>query len=245
MSGNMSNILTKTQLLFMKELGIKKPFKEKGKARNQLLQKIHSISNQWELELWDMFNDDTLKNEEIKAVRFATGITDEYENERKYQNTPVEDIIEYLVFLNKFFLGIDIKTKVRNIERGIEKQDKSVKDFFNFRAINFINFQNYNSNFFNTMEERVLFEYLLMLNDYFKEKNNITKFYHSKKQFKERVGIKLTKLNSVLAKFEKLGFISISKEGMPCKTYFKLNIPKIVSSLPQILINYKETENKI
>ena len=84
-----------------------------------------------------------------------------------------------------------------------------------------------------------------MLDDYFKEKKKINKFYHSKEQFKQRVGIKATKLNSVLAKFKKLGLISMSKEGMPCKTYFKLNIPEIISSLPQILINYKETENKI
>lgn len=241
MLSNDTHLLSKTQLLYLQELGINKPSKDKGKARNQLLKKLKTISTEDFIDLWDLEEEQSHTEEQSKAIKFSDNIPEDYETNIKFQSIQIEIIIDYLLVLHKLIYKVDIKRRVQNIESGIVKQDKSVKDFFNFRAINFINFQNYNSNFFNTMEEIVVFEYLLMLDEYFKEKYNLKKFYHTKKQFKDKIGIKASKLNSILAKFEKLGFITLTKEGIPCKMHFKLHIPIIANSLSQILISCKKT----
>jgi hypothetical protein len=243
MYGNTSHLLSKTQQLYLKEMGIKKSSNKKGIARNQLLKKAKIIHDEWMVQKWDFEVQENLSPEEVKAVRFAEGIPNDYESNIKFQSIQIDDLFDKVLILYKLNYNVDVKSKVRDIERGIVTHDKSVKDFFNFRAVNFINFQNYSPKFFSSIEEKILFEYLLMLDEYFKDKYNLNKFYHSKDQFKNRIGIKATKLNNALAKFERLGFITRSKEGMPLKTYFKLHIPKIVSSLPQILISYKKTEN--
>ena len=89
-------------------------------------------------------------------------------------------------------------------------------------AVNFTKLQNY-YRLFQTNDEIILFEYLLMLSKHFKGE----KFYQTKQQFQEKALITPTRLDKILKRFEELNLISRTREGMPMRTYFQLNLEAV------------------
>lgn len=85
-------------------------------------------------------------------------------------------------------------------------------------AVNFNKLQHH-YRVFQTNDEVILFEYLLMLSKHFKGK----KFYQTKQQFQEKALITPTRLDKMLKRFEELKLITRTREGMPMRTYFQLN----------------------
>ena len=85
-------------------------------------------------------------------------------------------------------------------------------------AVNFKKLQQHYQ-VFQTNDEVILFEYLLMLNHHF----NGGKFYQTKKQFQEKALITPTRLDKILKRFDDLNIITRTREGMPMRTYFQLN----------------------
>lgn len=85
-------------------------------------------------------------------------------------------------------------------------------------AVNFTKLQNH-YRVFQTNDEIMLFEYLLMLSKHFNGK----KFYQTKQQFQEKALITPTRLDKILKRFEELNLITRTREGMPMRTYFQIN----------------------
>ena len=102
-------------------------------------------------------------------------------------------------------------------------------------AVNIRKLQRYNFNFF-TLEEVVFFEYLVVKAPLFKFKE----FYHSTATIAKEIGIKRSKLDSIIIKFGKMGLLKVEVKGFPKVKHFSINFEKIRLFLPQI---YQSAEN--
>lgn len=98
-------------------------------------------------------------------------------------------------------------------------------------AINIKKLQRYNYSYFGC-EEVVFFEYMVVKGNAFKHKP----FYHSSETIFNETGIKKHSLNSIIKRFEALGYISIEVKGMPKVKHFTVHYPKIEEDLPKIYV---------
>ena len=102
-------------------------------------------------------------------------------------------------------------------------------------AVNIRKLQRYNFNFF-SLEEVVFFEYLVVKAPLFK----FQEFYHSTATIAKEIGIKRSKLESIINKFGKMGLLKVEVKGFPKVKHFTVNFEKISFYLPQI---YQSAEN--
>jgi hypothetical protein len=102
-------------------------------------------------------------------------------------------------------------------------------------SINILKLQRYNFKFLNC-EEVVFLEFLIVKGVSFKYKP----FYHSSETIFNETGIRKHSLNTIIKKFETLGYISIEVKGMPKVKYFTVHYPAIYKDVEQI---YQLTEN--
>ena len=98
-------------------------------------------------------------------------------------------------------------------------------------AINIRKLQRYNHSYFGC-EEVVFFEYLVVKGNAFKHKP----FYHSSETIFNETGIKKHSLNTIIKRFEALGYISIEVKGMPKVKHFTVHYPKIQADLAKIYL---------
>lgn len=89
-------------------------------------------------------------------------------------------------------------------------------------ALNVLKFQRYNFNYF-SCEEVVFFEYILVKSIAFKQNS----FFHSSETIFQETGIKKHSLNSIIKRFEQLGYLTVEVKGMPRVKYFIVNFVKI------------------
>lgn len=111
----------------------------------------------------------------------------------------------------------------------------NIKADKNPMAINIRKLQRYNFSFF-TLEEVVFFEYLVVKAPLFKFKE----FYHSTSTIAKEIGIKRSKLESIITKFGRMGLLSVEVKGFPKVKHFTVNFEKIRFFLPKI---YQSAEN--
>lgn len=102
-------------------------------------------------------------------------------------------------------------------------------------AINILKLQRYNFDFF-SLEEVVFFEYMVIKAKSF----GYVPFFHSTATIAKETGIKRAKLDSILAKFKKLGLIKVEIKGFPKVKTFTVDFIKVQFFLPQI---YQSAEN--
>ena len=102
-------------------------------------------------------------------------------------------------------------------------------------AVNIRKLQRYNFNFL-TLEEVIFFEYLVVKAPLFKFKE----FYHSTSTIAKEIGIKRSKLESIINKFGVMGLLKVEVKGFPKVKHFTVNFEKIRFFLPQI---YQYAEN--
>ena len=102
-------------------------------------------------------------------------------------------------------------------------------------AVNIRKLQRYNFSFF-TLEEVVFFEYLVVKAPLFK----FREFYHSTATIAKEIGIKRSKLESIITKFGKMGLLQVEVKGFPKVKHFSVNFEKISFFLPKI---YQSAEN--
>lgn len=102
-------------------------------------------------------------------------------------------------------------------------------------AVNILKLQRYNFKFF-SLEEVILFEYLVIKGSLFKYKP----FYHSSATIAQETGIKRNRLETIIKRFIHLKLISIEKKGMPKVKHWLVNYPVIPSLFGQI---YQFSEN--
>lgn len=105
----------------------------------------------------------------------------------------------------------------------------------NPHAVNILKLQRYNFNFF-SLEEVVFFEYLIVKARSFKFKQ----FYHSTSTISGEIGIKRTKLESIIKKFGEMGILHVELKGYPQVKHFTVNFERVAFFLPQI---YQSAEN--
>lgn len=98
-------------------------------------------------------------------------------------------------------------------------------------AINIRKLQRYNYSYFGC-EEVVFFEYMVVKGNAFKHKP----FYHSSETIFNETGIKKHSLNTIIKRFEELGYISTEVKGMPKVKHFTVHYPKIHDDLPKIYV---------
>lgn len=111
----------------------------------------------------------------------------------------------------------------------------NIKADKNPMAVNIRKLQRYNFSFF-TLEEVVFFEYLVVKAPLFK----FREFYHSTATVAKEIGIKRSKLASIINKFGKMGMLKVEIKGFPKVKHFTVNFEKIRFFLPQI---YQSAEN--
>lgn len=102
-------------------------------------------------------------------------------------------------------------------------------------AVNILKLQRYNFKFF-SLEEVILFEYLVIKGSLFKYKP----FYHSSATIAQETGIKRNRLETIIKRFISLKLITIEKKGMPKVKHWLVNYPVIPSLFGQI---YQFSEN--
>jgi len=98
-------------------------------------------------------------------------------------------------------------------------------------AINSLMLQRYNFNYFSLVEV-CLFEYLVIKGKSF----GFIQFYHSTATIQNEIGLKRNKLDTILAKFEKLRIIHIEIKGFPLIKHFTINFSEILNLLPRIYL---------
>lgn len=102
-------------------------------------------------------------------------------------------------------------------------------------SINILKLQRYNFNFLKC-EEVVFFEFLVVKGASFKYKP----FYQSSETIFRETGIRKHSLQTIISRFESLGYISIEIKGMPKVKHFSVHYPIIHNDLERI---YLLTEN--
>ena len=105
----------------------------------------------------------------------------------------------------------------------------NIKADKNPMSINILKLQRYNFNFFK-LDEVVFFEYIVVKAQAF----GFGQFYHSTATIEKETGLKRHKLDSIIAKFKKLGILNIELKGFPTVKHFTVNFTIIKSLLPQI-----------
>ncbi|MGV3529140.1 MAG: hypothetical protein ACO1OO_09610 [Flavisolibacter sp.] len=102
-------------------------------------------------------------------------------------------------------------------------------------CVNIIKLQRYNFKFF-SLEEVVFFEYLVVKAKAF----GFGQFYHSTETISSQTGIKRTKLDTIIGKFNKLGILHVEVKGFPKVKHFTVDFEQIQALLSQI---YQSAEN--
>jgi hypothetical protein len=102
-------------------------------------------------------------------------------------------------------------------------------------SINIRKLQRYNFEFF-SLEEVVFFEYIVVKAPLFKYKE----FFHSTSTIEKEIGIKRSKLDSIIIKFSKLGILTVEVKGFPKVKHFTVNFQEIEKYLSKI---YQSAEN--
>ncbi len=102
-------------------------------------------------------------------------------------------------------------------------------------SINIRKLQRYNFEFF-SLEEVVFFEYIVVKAPLFKYKE----FFHSTSTIEKEIGIKRSKLDSIIIKFSKLGIVTVEVKGFPKVKHFTVNFQQIEKYLSKI---YQSAEN--
>lgn len=106
-----------------------------------------------------------------------------------------------------------------------QNKDKDYNPF----AVNFRKLQTYNLKYI-PLDEAVFFEYLMLLAQSFGYKQ----FYHSTAKISEEVGIKRTRIETLISKFTKAEIIDVEVKGFPKVKFFTVRIDKVVRMLPAI-----------
>ncbi len=112
--------------------------------------------------------------------------------------------------------------------------DSKAKEFNPF-AINILRLQQYNFNFF-SLEEVVLFEYFVIKSQSF----GFKKFFHSSATITKETGIKRSRIDKAIVKFESLGILTVTIEGYPKVKHITVNYDMIVPIIAEI---YQFAEN--
>jgi hypothetical protein len=102
-------------------------------------------------------------------------------------------------------------------------------------SVNILKLQRYNFKFF-SLEEVVFFEYLIVKAKAF----GFGQFYHSTETISSQTGIKRTKLDTIIGKFDKLGILRVEVKGFPKVKWFHVDFERIHALLAQI---YQSAEN--
>jgi hypothetical protein len=89
-------------------------------------------------------------------------------------------------------------------------------------CLNILKLQRYNFKFF-SLEEVVFFEYLIVKAKAF----GFGQFYHSTETISSETGIKRTKLDTIIGKFNKLGILQVEIKGFPKVKHFMVNFEHI------------------
>lgn len=111
----------------------------------------------------------------------------------------------------------------------------NIKADKNPTCVNILKLQRYNFRFF-SLEEVIFFEYLVVKAKAF----GFGQFYHSTETISGETGIKRTKLDTIIGKFNTLGILDVEVKGFPKVKHFKVNFEKIQALLSQI---YQSAEN--
>ncbi|WP_312900567.1 hypothetical protein [Chryseobacterium taichungense] len=144
--------------------------------------------------------------------------------------------------------------QVNNVLSPSDKIVVNMKDFeqFNFDryfvdydtifGTRFLNFMQYDSNFF-VCDERVFFEALLIKY----KKSKFTSFYWSKEKIFKELGIKKDRAEKIISRFKELGIISVenkrtrTSEGKPQQVnYFFLHPERVIEILPKVFGDAEE-----
>jgi hypothetical protein len=102
-------------------------------------------------------------------------------------------------------------------------------------CVNILKLQRYNFKFL-SLEEVIFFEYLVVKAKAF----GFGQFYHSTETISGETGIKRTKLDTIIQKFERLGILQVEVKGFPKVKHFKVDFEQIHSLLSRI---YQSAEN--
>lgn len=120
--------------------------------------------------------------------------------------------------------------------------DRYFVDYDTIFGTRFLNFMQYDSNFF-VCDERVFFEALLIKY----KKSNFTSFYWSKEKIFKELGIKKDRAEKIISRFKEMGIISVenkktkSSEGKPQQVnYFFLHPEIVIEILPKVFGDEEE-----
>lgn len=111
----------------------------------------------------------------------------------------------------------------------------NIKADKNPTCVNVLKLQRYNFKFF-SLEEVVFFEYLMVKAQAF----GFGQFYHSTETISSETGIRRTKLDTIIGKFNDLGILRVEVKGFPKVKHFTVDFEKIHALLSQI---YQCAEN--
>jgi len=109
--------------------------------------------------------------------------------------------------------------------------------YFGYRGMKFQNIQNYRHDYFDTIEQIVVFEYILYRYLYHKLDGH-EDFFHSKRDFAEKIKVKPAKLDSIIELLEGKRLISTQLKGTPRTRYFRVNMEVLFSEIPKMLYSY-------
>jgi DNA-binding PadR family transcriptional regulator len=233
--------LSKKDKAKLTDLGVKE-YKDKRKALRLVLKKIQKDFTNWqEMEMEGLGY--LLDYHEKKALEFAGKIPNDAEglSKQEYSLFYFNSILEYAITLHQLLE----QTKEAMEEMDVLFQgvsDNKLRNFFDWRVLHFQNLANYRAEYFGTLEEIVVFEYMLFRYLYHRRRGH-RMFFHSKEDFERHIKVKQHKLDGIIKWLESKGLIETELKGMPKRRYFKVNMKQLVAELPNILHSYGKSND--
>lgn len=94
--------------------------------------------------------------------------------------------------------------------------------------------ENYNTKTLTTMQEIVVYEYLLMQGKQHQIKRHAQDFYHSMRQFVGHLRLREHTIKQVLNKLENMGYISTQTKGTPATMHYAVDFKWLSNNLTKI-----------
>ena len=192
----------------------------------------------------------TLHHHHKWALDFVRNLSDDEEKLSRSIDYQVSNIPQ---LLNKAIDLKDLLEKVTELYRTTHSQNDGEEEeeirenplikFFSYRGMKFKNIQNYRHDYFDSVEQIVVFEYILFRYLYHRLAGH-EDFFHSKRDFAEKIKVKPSKLDSIVEILENKGLISTCLKGTPRTRYFKVNMEVLLSEIPKMLHSYAKPHNE-
>jgi hypothetical protein len=197
---------------------------------------------------------DTLSNEQIKVLVKNKVIPEERSGNHSHIKITLTELLceqtgdpkDYYDFHDKpitelFERYSEISETQKDIESAKPKKTFIDSGLGNPYSTNFTKLGLYNDNYLSFIEERILFEYILMMSGV-NIKRGRCKFKLSARKILDDTRIKQSVQKRIILFFEEEELIIRTIEGIPCTTNFQVNYTTILKKLRKI---YKPEANKL